>query len=143
MTVRTILSLKGKNCVTIAPEATLAEAARVLSEKRIGAVVVTGAGERVAGILSERDIVRALAKHGADALAQTVASVMTREVVTCTADETIPALMQRMTAGRFRHVPVVEQGRLAGIVSIGDVVKHRIAEVERESQALKQYIATA
>ncbi len=143
MTVRTILSQKGKDCVTIAPEATLADAARLLSEKHIGAVVVTGAGQRVAGILSERDIVRALAKHGAGALAQTVASAMTREVVTCTADESIPALMQRMTAGRFRHVPVVEHGQLAGIVSIGDVVKHRIEEVERESQALKEYIATA
>ena len=143
MTVRTILSQKGKDCVTIAPEATLADAARLLSEKRIGALVVTGTGQRVAGILSERDIVRALAKHGAGALAQTVVSTMTREVVTCTADESIPSLMQRMTAGRFRHVPVVEHGQLAGIVSIGDVVKHRIAEVERESQALKEYIATA
>ena len=143
MTVRTILSLKGKDCVTITPEATLAEAARLLSEKHIGAVVVTGAGQRVTGILSERDIVRALCKHGAGVLAQTVAGTMTREVVTCTADETIPSLMQRMTAGRFRHVAVVEHGRLAGIVSIGDVVKHRIEEVERESQALKEYIATA
>ena len=143
MTVRTILSLKGREVATILPQATLAEAARLLSEKRIGAVVVTGAGQAVAGILSERDIVRALSKHGAGALAHTVESVMTSEVVTCTPEETIPSLMQRMTAGRFRHVPVVEHGRLAGIVSVGDVVKHRLEEMERESQALKQYIATA
>jgi len=143
MTVRTILSLKGRDVTTILPQATLADAARLLSEKRIGAVVVAGPGQTVAGILSERDIVRALSKHGAGALTHTVESVMTREVVTCTLEETIPALMQRMTAGRFRHVPVVEHGRLAGIVSIGDVVKHRIEEVERESQALKEYIATA
>jgi len=143
MTVRTILSLKGRDVATILPQATLADAARLLSEKRIGAVVVTGPGQTVAGILSERDIVRALSKHGAGALAQTVESVMTREVVTCTPEETIPELMQRMTAGRFRHVPVVEHGRLSGIVSVGDVVKHRLEEMERESQALKKYIATA
>ena len=143
MTVRTILSLKGSDVATILPQATLADAARLLSERRIGAVVVTGPGQTVAGILSERDIVRALSKHGAGVLAQTVESVMTREVVTCTPEETIPELMQRMTAGRFRHVPVVEHGRLAGIVSVGDVVKHRLEEMERESQALKEYIATA
>lgn len=143
MTVRTILSLKGRDVATILPQAMLADAARLLSEKRIGAVVVIGPGQTVAGILSERDIVRALSKHGAGALAQTVESVMTREVVTCGPEETIPSLMQRMTAGRFRHVPVVEHGRLAGIVSVGDVVKHRLEEMERESQALKKYIATA
>jgi len=143
MTVRTILSLKGRDVATILPQAMLADAARLLSEKRIGAVVVIGPGQTVAGILSERDIVRALSKHGAGALTHTVESVMTREVVTCGPEETIPSLMQRMTAGRFRHVPVVEHGRLAGIVSVGDVVKHRLEEMERESQALKKYIATA
>ena len=143
MTVRTILSLKGRDVATILPQATLADAARLLSEKRIGAVVVIGPGQTVAGILSERDIVRALSKHGAGALTHTVESVMTREVVTCGPEETIPSLMQRMTAGRFRHVPVVEHGRLAGIVSVGDVVKHRLEEMERESQALRDYILTA
>jgi CBS domain-containing protein len=143
MTVRAILALKGHDVATILPRATLADAARLLSEKRIGAVVVAGPSQTVAGILSERDIVRALSKHGAGALAQTVESVMTREVVTCAPEETIPDLMQRMTAGRFRHVPVLEHGRLAGIVSVGDVVKHRLEEMERESQALKAYIATA
>jgi CBS domain-containing protein len=143
MTVRAILTLKGRDCVTISPDATLGEAARLLSEKRIGAVVITGAERRVAGILSERDIVRAVAKGDQKALDQPVSSAMTREVVTCTEDETIPNLMQRMTSGRFRHVPVLDRGRLAGIVSIGDVVKHRLAELEREHEALRTYIATA
>jgi CBS domain-containing protein len=143
MTVRTILSLKGREVTTISPEASLAEAARLLSEKHIGAVVITGGDRRVIGILSERDIVRAVAAKGPNALDQAVAAVMTCEVVTCSEDETIPALMQRMTAGRFRHVPVIEMGRLIGIVSIGDVVKHRLAEMERESEALRDYILTA
>jgi CBS domain-containing protein len=143
MTVRAILSLKGRDCVTIAPDASLAEAARLLSQHRIGAVVITGPELRVVGILSERDIVHQTAKSGEGALKQSVASAMTREVVTCTEDETIPDLMKRMTAGRFRHVPVVDRGRLAGIISIGDVVKHRLAELEREHDALKEYIATA
>jgi CBS domain-containing protein len=143
MTVRAILTLKGRDCVTISPDATLGEAARLLAEKRIGAVVITSAERRVSGILSERDIVRAVAKGAQDALDQPVSSAMTREVVTCTEDETIPSLMKRMTSGRFRHVPVVERGKLAGIISIGDVVKHRVAELEREHEALRTYIATA
>jgi CBS domain-containing protein len=143
MTVRAILTLKGRDCVTIAPDASLAEAANLLSQHRIGAVVITGPDRRVVGILSERDIVHQFSALGAPALNQPVASAMTREVVTCTEDETIPSLMKRMTEHRFRHVPVVDRGRLAGIVSIGDVVKHRLAELEREHDALKEYIATA
>ena len=143
MTVRAILTIKGRDCVRIAPDATLAEAARLLSQERIGALVITGPERRVAGILSERDIVGAVAAHGQQALDQPVGTVMTREVATCTEDETIPSLMQRMTAGRFRHMPVVERGQLAGIISIGDVVKHRLAELEREHEALREYIATA
>lgn len=143
MTVRAILSLKGRESVTIAPDATLAEAARLLSQHRIGALVITGPEQRVVGILSERDIVHRLALLGAGALTQQVGSAMTREVVTCTEDETIPDLMQRMTAGRFRHVPVVDRGGLVGIISIGDVVKFRLAELEREHDALREYIATA
>jgi CBS domain-containing protein len=143
MTVRAILEVKGRECTTIAPDATLGEAARLLSQKRIGALVITGPDRRVVGILSERDIVRHVAEKGARALEESVGSVMTREVVTCGEDETIPDLMEKMTARRFRHMPVVEAGRLAGIVSIGDVVKHRLAEMERESEALRQYIATA
>jgi CBS domain-containing protein len=143
MTVRAILTLKGRDCVTIAPDAALKDAAQLMAKHKIGSLVITGAERRVAGILSERDIVAALAAHGEGALKQQVGSVMTREVVTCGEDETIPNLMQRMTAGRFRHVPVVERGALVGIVSIGDVVKHRLAELERDHDALKEYIATA
>jgi len=143
VTVRVILSVKGRDVATIRPEAPIADAVKLLSEKKIGAVVISGPDQGVAGILSERDIVRALSKHGSGALTHTVGSVMTRKVVTCTAEETISALMQRMTTGRFRHVPVVEHGRLVGIVSVGDVVKHRLEELEHESQALREYIATA
>lgn len=143
MTVKAILSRKGRDVVTIAPTANLSEAVRLLAGKRIGAVVVTGADDRVAGILSERDIVRALGERGADALSDNVAAVMTRKVTTCTEDDTIAAIMERMTTGKFRHLPVVEQGRLSGVISIGDVVKSRVEEIERESDALREYIATA
>ena len=143
MTVRAIITFKGRDCVTVAPDATLAEAARLLAKHRIGALVITGAERRVVGILSERDIVHAMAAKGELALALPVSGAMTREVVTCNEDDTIPELMQRMTAGRFRHVPVVDRGQLSGIVSIGDVVKHRLAELEREHDALREYIATA
>jgi CBS domain-containing protein len=143
MTVRAILTLKGRDCVTIAPDATLKDAAQSMAKHKIGSLVITGAERRVVGILSERDIVAALAAQGESALTRQVGSVMTREVVTCGEDETIPNLMQRMTAGRFRHVPVVERGALVGIVSIGDVVKHRLAELQRDHDALKEYIATA
>jgi len=143
MTVRAILSRKGSDVATIAPTAGLSEAVRLLAERRIGAVVVTGPDSRVAGILSERDIVRALSERGPAALDENVAAVMTRKVMTCTESETVAALMERMTAGKFRHLPVVEQGRLAGIISIGDVVKLRVEEIESETNALREYIATA
>jgi len=143
MTVRAILAFKGRECLTIAPDATLAEAAQLMSRHRIGALVITGAERRVTGILSERDIVHTMAEKGDTALLQPVSSAMTRDVVTCGEDETIPDLMHRMTAGRFRHVPVVDREQLAGIVSIGDVVKYRLAELEREQEALREYIATA
>lgn len=143
MTVKAILSRKGGDVVTIAPTASLAEAAKLLAERRIGAIVITSADQRVAGILSERDIVRVLAASGPAVLDQPVASFMTRKVVTCAESETIVSLMERMTAHRFRHMPVVEQNRLVGIISIGDVVKLRVEEIERESNALRDYIATA
>jgi CBS domain-containing protein len=143
MTVKTILSRKGSDVVTIDPSATLAVAAKLLAERKIGAVMVTGIDDRVAGILSERDIVRALNELGAAMLTERVDRVMTRKVVTCTESETIASIMERMTAGKFRHVPVVDQGRLVGIVSIGDVVKYRLHEIETESQALREYILTA
>jgi len=143
MTVKAILSQKGNDVLTIDPAATLAAAAKLLAQHRIGAVLITGVDGRLSGILSERDIVRVLAEQGADALNERVDRVMTRKVVTCTEAETIAAIMERMTAGKFRHLPVVDQGRLVGVVSIGDVVKYRLHEIETESQALREYILTA
>jgi CBS domain-containing protein len=143
MTVRAILSRKGRDVSTIAPTANLSEAVKLLAERRIGAVVVTGPDNRVAGILSERDIVRVLGERGPGALQDNVAAVMTRKVSTCQESETVALLMEKMTAGKFRHLPVVEQGRLVGIVSIGDVVKLRVEEIEGETEALREYIATA
>jgi CBS domain-containing protein len=143
MTVKSILARKGNNVVTIEPTAKLAAAAQRLAERQIGALVVAGAGERVVGIVSERDIVRALATRGAQALSMPLTEVMTRNVSTCAPGETVAAIMARMTEGKFRHVPVVEGERLRGIVSIGDVVKFRLQEMEREQNALRDYIATA
>ena len=143
MTVQAILSRKGNDVVTTDPHATLAEAVRVLSARRIGAVVVTGADRRIVGILSERDVVRVLGEKGPAALELPISEVMTRKVTTCSMRDTVAELMERMTAGKFRHVPVVEDGRLAGIVSIGDVVKWRVHEIEDESAALRDYIRTA
>jgi CBS domain-containing protein len=143
MTVSIILAGKGRDVVTIEPNATLAAAVELLAEKRIGAVVIVGADRRIVGILSERDIVRALAEQGRKALDEPVSAAMTRKVSTCHERETISSIMERMTLGKFRHVPVVDQGRLAGIISIGDVVKHRLSEVERDSAALRDYILTA
>jgi CBS domain-containing protein len=143
MTVEHILQSKGRNVISIEPQRTLADAARLLSERRIGAVVVCEPGHPVLGILSERDIVRAVAARGAQALEEPVSGQMTREVVTCTGHSAINELMEIMTRGKFRHVPVVEQGKLGGIVSIGDIVNHRLAEVEAETAAMREYIATA
>jgi CBS domain-containing protein len=143
MTVSIILAGKGRDVVTIEPHATLAAAVALLAEKRIGALLILGADRRIAGILSERDIVRALAARGAPALDEPVSGAMTRKVSICNESEAISAIMERMTAGKFRHVPVVDQGRLVGMVSIGDVVKHRLHEMERESAAMRDYILTA
>ena len=143
MTVRAILSRKGRDVATIAPTVNLSEAVRLLAQRRIGAVVVTGPDSRVAGILSERDIVRSLSERGPAALDDNVAAVMTRKVMTCTEAETVAAIMERMTAGKFRHVPVIEQDQIVGIVSIGDVVKYRLQEMEHESAALRDYIQSA
>jgi CBS domain-containing protein len=104
---------------------------------------VLGPDRRVIGILSERDIVRVLGEQGADVLAQPLAQVMTRKVVTCAQTETVGTVMERMTTGKFRHVPVVEQDQVVGIISIGDVVKHRLHEMEQEAAALRDYIQTA
>jgi CBS domain-containing protein len=143
MTVKAILSRKGNDVVTADPNATLAEAVRILAARRIGAVVVTGADRRIVGILSERDVVRVLGDKGPSALETQISEVMTRKVTTCSMRDTVAELMERMTEGKFRHVPVVDDGRLAGIVSIGDVVKWRVHEIEDESDALRDYIRTA
>jgi len=114
-----------------------------LAQRRIGALVVLGPERRVIGILSERDIVRGLAEQGPAVLTAPIAQVMTRKVSTCSEYDTVSDIMEQMTAGKFRHVPVVDQERLIGIISIGDVVKHRLGEMERESEALRDYIQTA
>jgi CBS domain-containing protein len=143
MNVKTILAAKGGDITSVEPTADLAAAVKLLATHRIGALVVRGAGGRLAGILSERDIVRALAESGAEALGLPVGKVMTREVETCGENDTVASLMERMTTGKFRHMPVVEQGRLVGLISIGDVVKQRVEEFERESEAMRDYIRTA
>ena len=131
MTISIILASKGREVVTIAPSASLASAVGLLVEKCIGAVLILGADRRVVGILSERDVVRALAERGAGALEEPVSQTMTRKVSTCNENESVFNSMERMTDERSRHVPVVDQGKLVGIVSIGDVVKHRLQEMER------------
>jgi CBS domain-containing protein len=143
MTVSAILSTKGVEVFSVEPTATLETAIGILAQRRIGALVVLGADRRLIGILSERDIVRALAAQGAAALKETLSQVMTRKVLTCTPTETVSAIMERMTTSKFRHIPVVDQDQLVGLVSIGDVVKHRLTEMERESAALRDYIQTA
>ena len=143
MTVKTILSAKGGEVTTIEPTTNVAAAVKLLAERRIGALVVIGAEQSVVGIISERDIVQALAARGAAALDLPLTEMMTRKVATCTPSDTITSIMGRMTDGKFRHVPVVEQGRLTGIVSIGDVVKHRLEEMEHEQAALRDYILKA
>jgi CBS domain-containing protein len=143
MTVSIILADKGRDIVTIEPSASLAQAVQVLAGKRIGAALILGADRRIAGIISERDIVRALAARGAAVLEEPVSQTMTRKVETCNENDAVATIMERMTAGKFRHMPVVDQGRVVGVVSIGDIVKHRVHEIERESVALRDYIMTA
>ncbi len=142
MTVRAILDSKGHDVVTIDPDIKLSEAVTMLSERRIGAVLVTK-NERIEGILSERDIVRVLGERGAGALDQPVREVMTRKVVSCREADTVAAIMERMTSGKFRHLPVIESKRVVGLISIGDVVKWRVMEFEREQEALRDYIKSA
>jgi CBS domain-containing protein len=147
MNVRAILAAKSRNLggdvISIDLSADLTAAARLLGAHRIGAVVIRGVGGRLAGILSERDIVRAISGQGAEALALPVRQVMTRNVSTCVESDTIASVMERMTDGKFRHMPVLRNGELIGLVSIGDVVKHRVGEIEQESEALRDYIRTA
>ncbi|HEU0159907.1 MAG TPA: CBS domain-containing protein [Hyphomicrobiaceae bacterium] len=141
MNVAAILRQKGRAVTTAAPGATLLEIAAKLAAKRIGAIVVVGPQGEVAGIISERDIIRALAAHGPECLTSSVAESMTKDVVTCQETDTLDELMAMMTARRFRHLPVQTDGALVGIISIGDVVKHHVAEVEMEATAMRDYIA--
>ncbi len=142
MNVQSILGSKGNAVETIAQTASLFDAAQKLGERRIGALVVSGDGDAIEGIVSERDIVRATAGSGPEALANSVGSVMSTDVITCSCGDGVDQLMSLMTDRRIRHLPVVdEQGHLAGIISIGDVVKARLAELEHENEALTQYIS--
>ena len=142
MTVRSILDTKGHNILSVEPDAKLSAAVKILGERKIGAVLVMCQG-KVDGILSERDIVRVLADRGAKVLDEPVSSVMTRKVVSCRQADTVGGIMEMMTIGKFRHLPVIEDGRVVGLISIGDVVKWRVQEYEREQEALRDYIKTA
>jgi CBS domain-containing protein len=143
MTVARILAVKGRSVTTLQPHRTLAETAAVLAEKRIGAIVITGEGGDVLGIVSERDIIKALAAGGGAALQDPISKHMTEKVITATEDASVTSLMEDMTTGRFRHVPIVKNNRLAGLISIGDVVKYRLEDIDNERQALRHYIASA
>jgi CBS domain-containing protein len=143
MTVKAILEAKGHDVYTIGPNEKLSEAIRVLADHRIGALVITSADRKIIGILSERDIVRVIAKQGAAALDSSVRSVMTAKVKVCNERHTVNEVMEIMTRGRFRHLPVEKDGVLDGLVSIGDVVKKRIEDAEKEAEEIRTYIATA
>lgn len=138
---RSILEQKGRNVLTIGPNVTLGEAARTLEENKIGAVVVVGMESRIVGIFTERDVVRAIGTTGRDAFDEPVSAYMTANVYRCKEEATVNELMEIMSSRRFRHVPVESDGKLSGIISIGDVVKSRIREVEAEAEHIKAYIA--
>ena len=142
MTVRAILDTKGHQIESVEPDVKLSAAIKVLSEKKIGAVLVVSKGH-IDGILSERDIVRVLGERGARVLDEPVSAVMTRKVVSCRQSDTVAGIMEMMTLGKFRHLPVVEEGAVVGLISIGDIVKWRVREYEMEQEALREYIKTA
>jgi CBS domain-containing protein len=142
MTVRAILDAKGHQILSVEPTARLSAAVKILAERRIGAVLVMS-DHRLEGILSERDIVRVLGERGAEVLDETVEAVMTRKVVTCRQSDTVGAIMEMMTSGKFRHLPVIENDKVVGLISIGDIVKRRVMEYEKEQEALREYIKTA
>ncbi|ODR94817.1 hypothetical protein AUC69_03130 [Methyloceanibacter superfactus] len=142
MNVAAILKLKGREVFTAAPDTPLQEIAKLLGRHRIGCIVIAAEDGKVIGIVSERDIVREIARAGASVLDEPVEVCMTKAVVSCRESDTMDQLMGEMTAHRFRHMPVVDRGRLTGLVSIGDVVRMRIAEAEMEAAAMREYIAT-
>lgn len=143
MTVSMILKSKGADVISVGPDNPLSSVIDTLASRRIGAVLVLHGDGRVAGVLSERDVVRALARHGAGALAMPASDFMTSEVVSAGPQDSIGLVMEKMTHGRFRHLPIVEAGHLVGIISIGDVVKRRIDDAEHEAQALRDYVTQA
>lgn len=141
MTVARILRQKGTSEVeTITSSESVADAASILSSRRIGALIVSDDGVKVTGIISERDVVRWLGREGASCLKRPVADVMTTKVIACTPEDKVTDIMERMTGGRFRHMPVMENGMLVGVISIGDVVKYRMSELEHETEALSDMI---
>ncbi|MGH6914423.1 MAG: CBS domain-containing protein [Geminicoccales bacterium] len=140
MLVGQILSAKGHKVVTTRPDGTIAEVVRLLRREKIGALVVTEA-DRLCGIISERDLARGLADYGVELLEMKVGQLMTTDVVTCSPEDSVDHLRQTMTEGRFRHLPVLQDGKMVGIISIGDVVKHRLDELETETHQLQDYIA--
>jgi CBS domain-containing protein len=142
MTVRAILDSKGHQIQSVEPDVRLAAAIQILGERKIGAVLVMSNG-RIEGILSERDIVRVLGERGAAVLDEPVSAVMTRKVISCKQSDTVSAIMEMMTLGKFRHLPVLEGDRVVGLISIGDIVKWRVREYETEQEALRDYIKTA
>ncbi|HEY0218510.1 MAG TPA: CBS domain-containing protein [Afipia sp.] len=142
MTVQAILDSKGHDILSVPADAMLKDAVKILSERKIGAVLVMKDG-RIEGILSERDIVRVLGQRGAKVLDEPVSETMTRKVVTCRQAETAAAIMEKMTTGKFRHLPLVESDKVVGLISIGDIVKFRVREYEMEQDALREYIKTA
>ncbi len=141
MNVETILAGKGRDVLTIAPDAVIADAVRLLGARGVGAVVVSADGKMVTGILSERDVVHGLVEHGGALLDRRVDELMTRDVETCSGRDTDQEVLALMTERRFRHLPVVEDGVLAGIVSIGDVVKSRLDGIAGEAEAMRDYIS--
>lgn len=143
MTVAHILAQKGRHVSTLRPEQTLRDAIDVLATEHIGSLVITDRNGSMVGILSERDVVRMIAKHGCDALDDAVSTVMTQDVVTGSEADSVISVVQRMSKGRFRHMPIVEGQRLVGMVSTGDAVKYRLEQMEQEQSALREYIATA
>ena len=140
MTIATILNQKGNDVFKTGPDTSLAQVVQMLREKGVGAILIAE-GDKLCGILSERDIVRALSKQGGEALSRPASEFMTADVISCSEDETIVSVMSRMTSGRFRHMPVMKGQNIVGLVSIGDVVKLRIEESEREAEDMRAYIA--
>ena len=142
MSVAEILAQKGNDVITAKADDTLEAVSQILATKKIGAVMVLDHGGEVCGISSERDIVRLIAKHGAKALDKKISDCMTKNIISCEESDTINQAMEKMTEGRFRHLPIMKNGKLVGIISIGDVVKRKIEQVERDAEELKRYIAT-